>query len=301
MQRKRFARVLLTAIILLLPVLAVQPAFFTPGMAVHADSEDVDAVRQVKDYLKNSIAELEQIESIINDPDLDLMGSEPDFDDDPDISPSEISASKNDMLFWRDLAAGYADDLQSIAIEAESVDTPKHDILLQFEQSHNANASLLLDVMIEYEQIMDYSAALIELSEYLDSINTNSADIYDVYEEISQALDNSIYLLEALEEPSFIRLSHLQLVDALTQMDESSMYLIDAADIYDPVMLDAGEYRLDILTRRFESVIGNIERDFSGRDEKLTADIETVERINSGLLEWSRFNLDRLERDADYE
>ena len=152
------------------------------------------------------------------------------------------------------------------------------------------------DLLSEYEQIMNYSSALITMGTNLESLNYYDAnDLEGTYQTINNALVATVDLLKGQSVPSFLQNMNDNLIDALEQMNEAVLYTLQAVALNDPLRIDAAQYRMDILTRHFDKIIGSVDQDMSDRESKLEQEISKIQTTSNGLKDWVTQNIGQLE------
>ena len=119
-------------------------------------------------------------------------------------------------------------------------------------------------------------------------------DLDATYSKISASLQDSVDRLEQADVPTFLTYMNTNLTDALKQMDEAVLYMLQAAYISDPLRLNAASYRMDILMRRFDSIVANVDQDISDRQSKLISEVEKISQTKDGLKAWATQNIDLL-------
>jgi len=260
-------------------------AAFNPEIDA-ADSADRE---QVLTYLDLAVQDLEVIEVILADSDLDLL--EQGTGNDEELTEAMIE-------HYQTLLSGYRTSLaEAQAAEIGRVVPDLEDLLL-YRDAQNALFGMTDDLLAEYEQILSYTAALMQMGTNLEALDTyDENDLDATYNTISAALQASVDQLNNADVPTFLTYMNDNLTDALGEMDEAVLYMLQAAYISDPLRLNAASYRMDILMRRFDSIVANVDQDITDRQNKLMREVERIAETKDGLKTWATQNIDLLDQD----
>ncbi|MEA4890709.1 MAG: hypothetical protein VB070_14725 [Clostridiaceae bacterium] len=261
----------------------IMAAAFEPQVIAAASNK-----APVLDYLNASLDDLKVIDNLLADADLDLMNQNT-ADDQEVVTADTITR-------YLGILAGYQSSVKEVLTAIDSRSTPNLEDLTRFRDSERAMFVLTGDLLAEYEQIMNYSSALITMGTNLESLNYYDAnDLEGTYQTINNALVATVDLLKSQSVPSFLQNMNENLIDALEQMNEAVLYTLQAVALNDPLRIDAAQYRMDILTRHFDKIIGSVDQDMSDRESKLSQEIAKIQTTSNGLKDWVGQNVKQLE------
>lgn len=288
LQKRRLSLLLVLVFSLLLAGCSGQNvllAAFNPVVDA-ADSADRE---QVLTYLDLAVQDLAVIDVILADSDLDLL--EQGTGSDEELTEAMIER-------YQSLLTGYRASLAE-AKEAEiGRVVPDVEDLLLYRDAHNVLLDMTDDLLAEYEQILSYTAALMQMGTSLEALDTYDAnDLQATYDTINAALLAAVEQLNNADVPTFLTYMNDNLIDALGEMDEAVLYMLQAASISDPLRINAASYRMDILMRRFDSIVANVDQDITDRQDKLIREVERIAETKDGLKTWATQNIDLLDQD----
>lgn len=260
-------------------------AAFGPAVAAETlESADKDAVLA---YFKLAEDDFLIVDYILADSDLDLLDQNT-ADDNEEVTLDSITR-------YLGILGGYQNSIAQIMADAPLRAVPEQEDLMKFRDSHQAMFEMAGSLLAEYEQILNYSYALITMGTNLETLGYyDENDLEGTYQTISAALTATIDLLKGQDVPTFLKNMNDNLIDALVEMDEAVLYSLQAAYLSDPLRLDSAAYRMDILTRRFDKIIASVDQDMSDRETKLAEEIGLIQQTNSGLKNWVAQNVDKL-------
>lgn len=260
----------------------VMLAAFNPVVDA-ADSADRE---QVHEYLNLAVQDLTVIEVILADSDLDLL-------DQGTGSDEELTEPVIER--YKILLAGYRSSVAETQTALDERAIPDLEVLRLYHDAQRSLFAMMDDLLAEYEQILSYTAALIQMGTNLETLDYyDENDLDATYSTISASLQDSVDRLEQADVPTFLTYMNRNLTDALKQMDEAVLYMLQAAYISDPLRLNAASYRMDILMRRFDSIVANVDQDISDRQSKLINEVEKISQTKDGLKAWATQNIDLL-------
>ena len=244
--------------------------------------------QQVLDYLTKTVDDLSVIDAILSDTDLDLLGE----------GAGEAEEMTDAMIQHYDqLLKGYRNGLSEAGVALTGRSMPDLEDLRLCRATQIALFEMTDDLLEEYSQVLTYSATMLEVASNLESADFfDEDDLYGTYETISTAIQTSVELLENVEVPSFLIYMNQSMTDALRQMDDAVLYLLQALYFEDPLQTSAAIYRLDILTRYFDKIGTNVAEDMADRQDKLFEEIERISWLKDGLQTWETQNIDLLRR-----
>lgn len=258
---------------------------FKPVVAA-ADSAERD---QIVEYLGLAVQDLSVIDTILANSDLDLLDQGTGADEELTVPMIER---------YTLLLADYRSSVGSTRSAAATRLVPDQASLSLYQDAQDALFGLTDDLLAEYEQILNYSAALMQMGTNLESLEFyDENDLDATYQTISTAIQESVATLESIAVPTFLTYMNVNLTDALKQMDEAVLYTLQAAYLNDPLRLNAATYRMDILMRHFDGIIANVDQDMTDRQNKLTEEIVKISQTKDGLKTWASQNIDLLNQD----
>lgn len=260
----------------------VMLAAFNPVVDA-ADSADRE---QVLEYLNLAVQDLTVIEVILADSDLDLL-------DQGTGSDEELTEPVIERYIT--LLAGYRSSVKETQDALDGRAIADLEDLRSYRDAQSALFAMTDDLLAEYEQILSYTAALMQMGTDLETLDYyDENDLDATYNTISAALQASVDRLENADVPTFLTYMNTNLTDALKQMDDAVLYMLQAAYISDPLRLNAASYRMDILMRHFDSIVANVDQDISDRQSKLVSEVEKISQTKDGLKAWASQNIDLL-------
>ena len=256
----------------------------TPIAAAEASERE-----QVQTYLELALLELETIDAILADSELDLLEKE---------SGGDEELTELQIEHYRQLLTGYRASLSQVLSGLDSRQVPGLADLHLHRGAQQALFQATDDLLAEYEQILGYTAALLQMSISLENMAYyDENDLDATYQTISGAIQEALDSLSAADVPTFLTYVNINLADSLTQLDEAVLYTLQAAYIDDPVRIHAAAYRMDILMRHFDSLVAGIDQDIVGRQSKLIAEAEQIAQTADGLKAWLGQNISLLNAD----
>lgn len=262
----------------------VMLAAFNP-LVDAADSADRE---QALEYLNLAVQDLTVIEVILADSDLDLL-------DQGTGSDEELTEPVIER--YKTLLAGYRSSVTETQTALDGRMIPDLEDLRLYRDAQSALFVMTDDLLAEYEQILSYSAALMQMGTNLETLDYyDENDLDATYNTISAALQASVDKLENADVPTFLTYMNKNLTDALKQMDDAVLYMLQAAYISDPLRMNAASYRMDILMRHFDSIVANVDQDISDRQSKLISEVEKISQTKDGLKTWAAQNIDLLDQ-----
>lgn len=288
LQKRRWSLLLVLVFCLLLAGCSGQNvllAAFNPEVDA-ADSADRE---QVLTYLDLAVQDLGVIEVILADSDLDLL--EQGTGNDEELTEAMIER-------YQTLLSGYRASLAEAQEAENGRSVPDFEDLRLYSDAHHVLFGLTDDLLAEYEQILSYTAALMQMGTSLEALDTyDENDLQATYDTINAALMAAVEQLNNADVPTFLTYMNDNLTDALGEMDEAVLYMLQAAYISDPLRLNAASYRMDILMRRFDSIVANVDQDITDRQDKLMREVERIAETKDGLKTWATQNIDLLDQD----
>ena len=244
---------------------------------------------QVRTYLELARLDLTTIDVILADTELDLLEQE--VVDDEELTELQIE-------HYRQLLAGYRSSLAGGLSELDGRQVPDFSDLRLHRDAQQALFQAADSLLAEYEQILGYTAALLQMSLSLENMAYYDENNLDAtYQTISGAIQEALECLSAADVPTFLTYVNINLADSLTQLDEAVLYTLQAAYIDDPVRIYAASYRMDILMRHFDSLVVGIDQNIVDRQNKLVAEAEQIAQIAGGLSSWLDQNISLLASD----
>ena len=261
----------------------VMLAAFSPEV----DAADPADREQVLEYLNLAVQDLGVIEIVLADADLDLL----DQGTGEDVELTEPVIERYLLLL-----AGYRSSLTETQAALGGRSIPDLEDLRLYHDAQSALFDMTDDLLAEYEQILSYSAALMQMGANLETLDYyDESDLDATYQTISAAIQASVDMLGSADVPTFLTYMNDNLTDALKQMDDAVLYMLQAAYISDPLRLNAATYRMDILMRHFDSIIANVDQDMTDRQNKLADEVEKISQTKDGLKTWAAQNIDLLD------
>lgn len=255
---------------------------------VRADQNDSLDVEAVIAYFQQSTAAFTVLENLLNDPELDLLEQQPQTVV-TDVTHEEIAG-------YQALIIQYQTNLDTVLQDLAARTVPAQPELDSYQTAMIAELQLAIELAVEYGQILAYTDALMTMGENMDALSDVSTDDPEVmYQAFNDGLSAAVDTMLNLSVPSFLENTNNNLISALEQMNSAVLYSLNAVYINDPLRMDAAEYRLDILTRRFDTVVDGIDQDMTDRETKLNEDIARLQETQAGLHDWVDQNMDRLQ------
>ena len=121
--------------------------------------------------------------------------------------------------------------------------------------------TLLLNLTTDLSELLGYA---LELSAALDSMASlyEEAETYQGYAQmISDVADNAIEALNMIDTPSYLVISHGDLVLRITELRDFADDYYSAAELEDPLRLYSCQYRYNRILRMFEICYDNLDED----------------------------------------
>jgi hypothetical protein len=239
----------------------------------------------ILDYLTDAVGDFTVIDDLLADPDLDLLET--------GSGEGEFDEAMIALLLER--LTGFQGSISQVLDQVDRRDVPLQADLKKFQTAERALFQLCQEILLEYEQILHYTALMMTVGKNLESLSYyDEEDLAGTYETISAALTASVDQLKNSQTPSFLASMNSSLIDALTQMDDAVHYMLYAASISDPLRLNAADYRMGILLRRFDQIVLIVEQDMTDRQGKLMEEVEQIQSLNKGLQRWLNQNISKL-------
>jgi len=245
-------------------------------------------VEAVVSYLQQTTAALTVMETLLKDPVLDLPEQQTETVT-TDVTHDEIAG-------YQTLLVQYQSDLETALSDLSALTVPDQPELESYREAMVAELQLAVELVLEYAQILAYTDALMTMGENMAALSdVGTDDLEMMYQAFNDGISAAVETLLNLSVPSFLESTNVSLINALEQMNSAVLYSLNAVYINDPLRMDAAEYRRDILTRRFDIVVSEIDQDMTDRETKLSEDIIRLQETQAGLHAWVDQNLDRLQ------
>lgn len=228
-------------------------------------------------YLQSTLYDFKIIDDLINDEALNQ-----------EISDSSL---ENYLGILQD----YDAKVKSRLADINSREMPNHPDIAAFRASEAAEFQLASDIIGEYTQVLNYYKSMTAAINAMNlKVDVEGSDLQATYDTISKSLSATTDELKSVDVPTFWKSMNDNFVDALNQMNDAVYYLLSSAAMDDPVRANSSLYRWGILTRKFQVISKEAEQDYTDRESKLNADIDSIQKTNDGLRDWVQKNIDKL-------
>jgi hypothetical protein len=238
-------------------------------------------------YLKAALKDLAVIDEIVDDEELGLTQ---DVDASGDETMTDAQAAR-----YTEVLDEYIGDINDAIRAIGTRETPKNADIEAFRSAELAEFELLDELLDEYLQVLGYYDLMMQMEDDMSGFSeVNVNDLEGTYKAYNAAFMKAIDTMKNGDIPSCLKSMNDSLVAALTEANDSVLYLLQAIALDDPLRMDAAEYRLGILMRRLEKVGTGLEQDLLDRQKKLVDDAKSIQKTNDGLRQWLQSNIDKL-------
>jgi ABC-type antimicrobial peptide transport system permease subunit len=263
-------------------------AFTLPGC--RQNTEAIARRDAYVSFLEEAKGDFADVHAMVNDKDLEL-------EDDTTASEDTMTADQYKALLKKTTDYKTKIDNKVSAIEKRSV--AKDPQLSAFTDSELYCLKLASDVLTEYEQIIQYVISVTDIGEQMGAIGaldfSDMQNIEATYKTFSEAIKSIVDGLKNSNPPSFLKYVNDEMVGIYQEMDDATVYVLNAAIINDPLKLDAGTYRFGLLqNRRLPKMLSEFQASIKNRQAKLKEDITRIKTLDSGLTDWIEANLKAL-------
>lgn len=271
---------------------------FSSCAPVKPTAAEIKRQKNVLGILEEAKGDMESVRTILNDTDLDMAGEKK--EEEATGESAEVQMQEMEKLLNK--VQGYEADLEKRAAAIKQRDVQGEAILESFGKSELHCVELLNDLLKEYDGIIEYLKLVFKVSETLGSlqaIDMNNLDPW--YKSFSDMVKATLDELNATTPPSFLQSFHADLIKGIQDTKSSIDYLLVAAQIGDPVRLDAAMYRITVFMRDFGSAMTSVQEDVKRREEKIKQDAMALKKYNDGFSDWIDKNLERMDQEEGSE
>lgn len=257
------------------------------------DTAKIEAAQKkntaVLTYLKDAREDMQTVHTVLYDKDLNLSDISVDGNDNdneelqPDVMQKlikKIASFKKDIDKRIAVAKEKATDIETLG---------------QFTKSELHCMQLLNDVLSEYEQICYYVELLLKVGDEANTLVLSGDDLSATYQGVSDTIDSIINQLNGTPPPSFLQAFHEDTISLFKELKDASGYILSATANADPLRMNAGVYRFDIIFRKIGETTTNMNKDIERRIGKIKQDAEALMKMDTGLTKWLDDNIQRLE------
>jgi hypothetical protein len=236
-------------------------------------------------YLNAAEEDLALVDKLLTDRDLGLL----------EESSDDADMTKEDMETYLGMLEGFATQLDSQMDMIKLRSVPDNPEVAFFVTAEKYDLETSAEIVDEYVQILQYTESMMDVAEGLNQLaNADTTDLEVTYELFNNVIGQAVSQLQALDVPSFLKNMNENFIAALSDMNETVTYALQAAYINDPVREAAASYRLGIVSRKLDAVVNELEQDFNDREEKLKSDLTAIQNENDGLADWVQKNIAKL-------
>lgn len=240
-------------------------------------------------YLEDAKDDFAAVDAMLGDKDLDLNDtSGEELESDAFIEQTQELLSKIE---------GYKADIDESIRETGKRDTMESEQLIEFAKSERRCLELSSQMLDEYGQICNYMITLTNLGGDIESIGyldfSDMENLEATYTSFHNIVNTIVETLKQSNPPSFFASVNDEFIAIFGELEGSITYVLNAELIDDPLRMDAGAYRIQLLmTRKVAKVITDSQQDVGRRIEKLGQDLDTIKALDEGLKEWIDDNLE---------
>jgi len=243
-------------------------------------------------YLEEAEDDFATVHAMVNDKDLELGDDKEAEETSTEVQLQEF---QNVLTKVKDYKSKIDERIGLIGKR----DTQKNAELEAFAKSELRCLQLSSEVLEEFGQICNYALAISDVGVQLDSINsldfTDMQNLEATYKAFSETIKNAKEGLEKSDTPSFFKSANDDMIEVLQELQDSTVYNLNAVIINDPVRQDAGAYRFNqLLVRKMSKVLADYDADVERRIAKLKEDVNQIKKLDSGLTDWIQKNLKAL-------
>lgn len=239
-------------------------------------SGDAMTKQQAGSFLLQSKANIETINKVMEE--TGTLLNDASMDDE-----TQVQATAMQLQTFRD-------ELKPI-LSAETA-TGSAAITTQYGKTEKSCAAKADDVIAELQGIMDYVAALTEAASRLGS--ASDADVTKLQEAIASTSE----AMKSITPPSFLQYMHAGLKDAINKLGEDLQYLLQSAQINDPLRMNAGTYQISVIERQTSKLMEEASKALDRRKSKIESDIGNTQTLLETMRAWVESNSTALQKNT---
>lgn len=240
-------------------------------------------------YLEDARDDFTAVDAMLGDKDLDINDTSGE-----ELEGDALIAETQELLAKID---GYKAEIDESIRQTGNRDTMGNEELEEFAKSELRCLELSSQMLDEYGQICNYMITLTNLGGDIESIGyldfSDMENLEATYTSFHNIVNTIVETLKQSNPPSFFASVNDEFIAIFGELEGSITYVLNAELIDDPLRMDAGAYRIQLLmTRKVAKVITDSQQDVGRRIEKLGQDLDTIKALDEGLKEWIDDNLE---------
>ncbi len=243
-------------------------------------------------YLKDAREDMKSVHTVLYDKDLNLSDIDASGSGSGDDGGNE-ELEPDIMQKLIEKIAAFKKDIRKRIANVKEKDTDVA-ALSSFSESELRCMQLLDDVLTEYEQICNYLELLLVVGEEANTLKLSGDDLAATYQGVSDTIDSILSKLNGTPPPSFLQAYHEDTVGLFAELKDASGYLILATANTDPLKINAGGYRFNIIFRNIDEATASMNKDIERRLGKIKQDADALMKMDKGLTGWLDDNIERL-------
>lgn len=242
-------------------------------------------------YLEDARNDFTAVDAMLGDKDLDLNDTSGD-----ELEGDSLIQETQELMTK---IADYKEQIDESIGKTSERDTLESEELKEFAMSERRCLELSSEMLGEYGQICNYMITLTNLGGEIDSISyldfSDMQNLEAAYTSFQGIVDSVVTALKESNPPSFFKSVNDEFIAIFEELESSITYVLNAVLINDPLRMDAGIYRIQLLMmRKITKVSADSQQDISRRLEKLKHDLDTIKELDEGLKEWIDENLEMM-------
>ncbi len=189
-----------------------------------------------------------------------------------------------------DRLQGIRDTLKPILQHEAGAGTPE--VMTQYAKAEKSCASKADDVIAELQGIMGYALTLVQAMKPMANLSNSD------YGQVSQVFSSVNEQMKAITPPTFLTYLHAGLNDAIADCKEDLDYMMASAQINDPLRLNSGMYRLNVIMRQINTLTDESSKGFDRRKGKIEGDVAQTKAFLEAMQTWVETNAAALQKNT---
>ena len=270
-QTKRYLTVIVSLMLAVL-LIACGPA---PGVLPR---------QQASAFLMASQKDIDSINSVLNSADSLLTGVS--LDNQAQIQSAQSSLS------------GLRSQLAPV-LKADTTNYNGNVAVKQYLHVKQRCAEDLDNVLSELSDILTYESSLVNAFDPLNSMKTSGSEsIEQIYDILGKAFSDVNTRLKAIKPPSFLKYMHEGLTQGLNDYLGALQFVLASSSIEDPLRLNSGQYYMNVIERKLDSLMGEADKSFARRQQKIEDDLKNIKTELDGMQSFLSDNKDAIARNS---
>ncbi len=184
-------------------------------------------------------------------------------------------------------------------LKADTTNYNSNVAVKQYLQVKQRCAEDLDNVLAELSDILTYESSLMNAFDPLTSMKTSGSESIDqIYDILGKAFSDVNTRLKAIKPPSFLKYMHEGLTQGLNDYLGALQFVLVSSSIEDPLRLNSGQYYMNVIERKLDSLMSEADKSFTRRQQKIEDDLKNIQTELTGMQTWINDNKDALARNA---